>query len=351
VCVCVHVYVCVCMCVCVDCLPAISNTHSLFVYSGRIILLCRINPQVMRQDTSGSINLHASPTPQTPISMCATHNCVAISGQGGINFLYLDASSAALHNSGKKPQVKLLSKTAALGDYSSAEFSQLAMGGEGKLDGYCFALTKQGVLCVLRRGGGDTQSLPVAAAASQASWEIEKWVDLRLGHGAGLSLHTDVIVIGGKEGKVRLFEPTNLHHLATLPKPQLPPFLGMGCPDIAQLRLSGDAKTLVCLYADHNIVFWELDGIWAKPKPSMDGSTRFALHLCVCVRPASIMFGSIFCNSTLLYTTLPFSPHYSKLLHCTSLNFYAFHYTPAARRARRCVWATHLPATTAASGT
>ena len=158
---------------------------------------------------------------------------------------------------------------------------------------YMFALTNKGVLCAFTQK--DRKKAQQAATASSSAsahstsspnsptnqrwtWEIEKWVDLRLETGFCLSIavnltaeHKALLAIGGAEGKVRLFEPEKLAHVATLPRP--PPFIHAASslpshssqpvpagsyPPVLAVSLYSDLQRLVTVCADRTLVLWDI---------------------------------------------------------------------------------------------
>ena len=112
--------------------------------------------------------------------------------------------------------------------HKSATFTSVVCG-LANTTSYVFALTNKGVLCAFtQKDRKKAQSANTAAASPNSptnqrwSWEIEKWVDLRLETGYCLAIaasatseHKALLAIGGAEGKVRLFEPEKLAHVAT----------------------------------------------------------------------------------------------------------------------------------------
>ena len=117
-----------------------------------------------------------------------------------------------------------------------AEFVALVCG-QGALAHCVFALSKhgQGVVCVFTQkasnntsssadagAGAGAGAAGVGAAPRPLRWEIEKWMDVRMPDAAVLSVHDDVLAVGGGDSKLRVFVASSLKHLDTLPKPTGP---------------------------------------------------------------------------------------------------------------------------------
>ena len=172
--------------------------------------------------------------------------------------------------------------------HKSATFTSVVCG-LAHISSYIFAITNKGVLCAFtQKDRKKAQAAPASSSTSASSptsptnqrwtWEIEKWVDLRLETGYCLSIaanptaeHKALLAIGGAEGKVRLFEPEKLAHIATLPRP--PPFIHAAAslpshssqpappgsyPPVLAVSLYGDLQRLVTVCADRTLVLWDI---------------------------------------------------------------------------------------------
>ena len=169
--------------------------------------------------------------------------------------------------------------------HRAATFTSVVCGLAHTAD-YMFALTSKGVLCAFTQkdrkkaqaAASSSSSVPTSPIAQRWAWEIEKWVDLRLETGYCLSIaasstaeHKALLAIGGAEGKVRLFEPEKLAHVATLPRP--PPFLHAASslsahssqpapagsyPPVLAVSLYSDMQRLVSVGADRTLVLWDI---------------------------------------------------------------------------------------------
>jgi WD40 repeat protein len=122
------------------------------------------------------------------------------------------------------------------------------------------------------------------------SWEIEKWVDIRVDAGMALDISDTILTIAGAQGKIRLFEPSTFKHIVTLPRPAalvistpdttaagttppapLPPPSSVApsvagkpgvdlntYPHVMATKISSDNKRLLTVYADRSIVIWDI---------------------------------------------------------------------------------------------
>jgi len=108
------------------------------------------------------------------------------------------------------------------------------------------------------------QKEPLTAKVLEILWRIIQWVDMRLkGEGFCLSVTHKYLAIGGKKGRLRLFEPKKLKFIITLPSPS---FTTDGSSlDVCGCFLSQDSKRLVALYKSRDIVFYDISDPKAKP--------------------------------------------------------------------------------------
>ena len=155
---------------------------------------------------------------------------------------------------------------------------------------------------------GSPSQPPTASSSSGRRvwpWEIEKWVDLRLDTGYCINIASAagaaLLAIGGAEGKVRLFEPEQLQHVATLPRP--PPFIHAAAalssspaassaapapgtyPPTLALSLFPDLSKVVCFYADRSLVVWDA----RQPKERPIGVVRSFLSHAGCVWDVAVV--------------------------------------------------------------
>lgn len=98
--------------------------------------------------------------------------------------------------------------------------------------GAAFALTSGGILC---RFGVERRAL-------------EKWVDLKLDTGHCVVARDDVVAIAGAHGRIRLFAPSTLAHLATL----------QSAGDALGMVLAPDGQRLACALGDAGVTVWNV---------------------------------------------------------------------------------------------
>uniref|UniRef100_A0A2I2Z2S5 Uncharacterized protein n=1 Tax=Gorilla gorilla gorilla TaxID=9595 RepID=A0A2I2Z2S5_GORGO len=118
-------------------------------------------------------------------------------GNRHIKFWYLDDSKTSKVNA----TVPLLGRSGLLGELRNNLFTDVARG-RGKKADSTFCVTSSGLLCEF----SDRRLL-------------DKWVELRTTVAHCISVSQDYIFCGCADGTVRLFNPSNLHFLSTLPRP------------------------------------------------------------------------------------------------------------------------------------
>ncbi|KAJ7513335.1 hypothetical protein O6H91_24G001100 [Diphasiastrum complanatum] len=121
-----------------------------------------------------------------------------------------------------------------------------------------YALTSSGVLCLLHMG--------VA---------VEKWVDLKVERGYGISVSQTHVACACSDGIVRIFIVRSLTYAATLPRPaphgyhgltdaNFSTTLAMGhvqgvhFPDALACTFLSEGDKLAVVYDDHSLYFWDL---------------------------------------------------------------------------------------------
>lgn len=101
---------------------------------------------------------------------------------------------------------------------------------------------------------------------------LDKWVELRTTRAACLSVGSNLICIGCAEGIIRVFNPSNLHFICTLPRPHaLGTDLGRVVPrpeapslsrtkyaDTVAIALIEDSKKVTCVYNDRSMYVWDV---------------------------------------------------------------------------------------------
>uniref|UniRef100_A0A4W3KDA8 Mitogen-activated protein kinase binding protein 1 n=1 Tax=Callorhinchus milii TaxID=7868 RepID=A0A4W3KDA8_CALMI len=178
-------------------------------------------------------------------------------GNRHVKFWYLDASKASKVNA----TVPLLGRSGLLGDLRNNFFSDVACGRGRKADS-TFCITTSGLLCEFNQ-----RRL------------LDKWVELRVSPSAlshCLSVGEDYIFCGCADGTVRLFNPNNLHFIATMPRPHPlgtdiaavtePSHLFSNKPDAKYpdtIAVTYDLtnRWLSCVYNDHSLYVWDVKDV------------------------------------------------------------------------------------------
>ncbi|XP_049638357.1 mitogen-activated protein kinase-binding protein 1 [Suncus etruscus] len=212
----------------------------------------------------------------TAVSFSEDCSYFVTAGNRHIKFWYLDDSKTSKVNT----TVPLLGRSGLLGELRNNLFTDVACG-RGKKADSTFCITSSGLLCEF----SDRRLL-------------DKWVELRntdsftttVAH--CISVSQDYIFCGCADGTVRLFNPSNLHFLSTLPRPHA---LGTDVasiteasrlfssvnnaryPDTIALTFDPTNQWLSCVYNDHSIYVWDVRD------PKKVGKVYSALYHSSCV--------------------------------------------------------------------
>ncbi|XP_040082799.1 mitogen-activated protein kinase-binding protein 1 isoform X4 [Oryx dammah] len=212
----------------------------------------------------------------TAVSFSEDCSYFVTAGNRHIKFWYLDDSKTSKVNA----TVPLLGRSGLLGELRNNLFTDVACG-RGKKADSTFCITSSGLLCEF----SDRRLL-------------DKWVELRntdsftstVAH--CISVSQDYIFCGCADGTVRLFSPSNLHFLSTLPRPHA---LGTDIasvteasrlfsgaanaryPDTIALTFDPTNQWLSCVYNDHSIYVWDVRD------PKKVGKVYSALYHSSCV--------------------------------------------------------------------
>ncbi|XP_052502093.1 mitogen-activated protein kinase-binding protein 1 isoform X1 [Budorcas taxicolor] len=212
----------------------------------------------------------------TAVSFSEDCSYFVTAGNRHIKFWYLDDSKTSKVNA----TVPLLGRSGLLGELRNNLFTDVACG-RGKKADSTFCITSSGLLCEF----SDRRLL-------------DKWVELRntdsftttVAH--CISVSQDYIFCGCADGTVRLFNPSNLHFLSTLPRPHA---LGTDIasvteasrlfsgaanaryPDTIALTFDPTNQWLSCVYNDHSIYVWDVRD------PKKVGKVYSALYHSSCV--------------------------------------------------------------------
>ncbi|XP_040602014.1 mitogen-activated protein kinase-binding protein 1 isoform X4 [Mesocricetus auratus] len=212
----------------------------------------------------------------TAVSFSEDCSYFVTAGNRHIKFWYLDDSKTSKVNA----TVPLLGRSGLLGELRNNLFTDVACG-RGKKADSTFCITSSGLLCEF----SDRRLL-------------DKWVELRntdsftttVAH--CISVSQEYIFCGCADGTVRLFNPSNLHFLSTLPRPHA---LGTDIasiteasrlfsgganaryPDTIALTFDPTNQWLSCVYNDHSIYVWDVRD------PKKVGKVYSALYHSSCV--------------------------------------------------------------------
>ncbi|XP_026565539.1 mitogen-activated protein kinase-binding protein 1 isoform X2 [Pseudonaja textilis] len=206
----------------------------------------------------------------TAVSFSEDCSYFVTAGNRHIKFWYLADSKTSKVNA----TVPLLGRSGLLGELRNNFFTDVACG-RGKKADSTFCITSSGLLCEFN----DKRLL-------------DKWVELRTTVANCISVNHDYIFCGCADGTVRIFNPSNLHFVTTLPKPH---FLGMDIasiteasrlfsnvtdakyPDTIALTFDPNNQWLSCVYNDHSLYVWDVKD------PKKVGKVYSALYHSSCV--------------------------------------------------------------------
>ncbi|XP_007115387.1 mitogen-activated protein kinase-binding protein 1 isoform X2 [Physeter macrocephalus] len=206
----------------------------------------------------------------TAVSFSEDCSYFVTAGNRHIKFWYLDDSKTSKVNA----TVPLLGRSGLLGELRNNLFTDVACGRGRKADS-TFCITSSGLLCEF----SDRRLL-------------DKWVELRTTVAHCISVSQDYIFCGCADGTVRLFNPSNLHFLSTLPRPHALGtdiasvteasrlFSGVAnarYPDTIALTFDPTNQWLSCVYNDHSIYVWDVRD------PKKVGKVYSALYHSSCV--------------------------------------------------------------------
>ncbi|XP_012376276.1 mitogen-activated protein kinase-binding protein 1 isoform X2 [Dasypus novemcinctus] len=206
----------------------------------------------------------------TAVSFSEDCSYFVTAGNRHIKFWYLDDSKTSKVNA----TVPLLGRSGLLGELRNNLFTDVACG-RGKKADSTFCITSSGLLCEF----SDRRLL-------------DKWVELRTTVAHCISVSQDYIFCGCADGTVRLFNPSNLHFLNTLPRPHAlgtdiasiteASHLFSGAPsarypDTIALTFDPTNQWLSCVYNDHSIYVWDVRD------PKKVGKVYSALYHSSCV--------------------------------------------------------------------
>lgn len=118
-------------------------------------------------------------------------------GNRHVKFWYLDASKDRRVNS----TVPLIGRSGLLDDHKNSVFLGVACG-RGPAAASTYAITSAGLLCRFNRRR-----------------HLEAWVSLKTSSASCLAVSEDFLFCGCSDGVIRVFSPSDLQYLSTLPRP------------------------------------------------------------------------------------------------------------------------------------
>jgi WD40 repeat protein len=127
-------------------------------------------------------------------------------------------------------------------------------------DAVTYALSEEGVLCMLRGGS-----------------RVERWVDTRVTRGGALALGGEHVAVAAGDGVVRLFRVGTLAYRGTLPRPvrvgghdepetldevcETSPPPGVSFPDAIACAFDTDGTALTVAYSDRSVFVWDTKNV------------------------------------------------------------------------------------------
>ncbi|XP_026142279.1 mitogen-activated protein kinase-binding protein 1 isoform X1 [Carassius auratus] len=193
----------------------------------------------------------------TAVSFSDDSSYFVTAGNRHVKFWYLDHTKSSKVNA----TVPLLGRSGLLGELRNNFFSDVTCG-KGRKANSTFCITSSGLLCEFN----DKRML-------------DKWVELRKNDSfatsmaTSLSVSEDLIFCGCADGTVRVFSPTDLHFICTLPRPHS---LGTDIatvteashlfaykenvryPDTVAVSYDTTNRWLSCVYNDHSLYVWDV---------------------------------------------------------------------------------------------
>ncbi|XP_072552931.1 mitogen-activated protein kinase-binding protein 1-like [Salminus brasiliensis] len=187
----------------------------------------------------------------TAVSFSEDSSYFVTAGNRHVRFWYLEPCNA---NKVQAP-VPLLGRSGLLGELQNNFFCDVACGLGEKSDS-TFCITSSGLLCEFNE-----------------KRMLDKWVDLRTSRARSVSVTEGLIFCACADGMVRVFSPTDLHFICTLPRPH---HLGTDVAAVTQASHLFSSKPdsrypdsvavtydpvnlwLSCVYNDHSLYVWNV---------------------------------------------------------------------------------------------
>ncbi|XP_048586739.1 mitogen-activated protein kinase-binding protein 1 isoform X2 [Nematostella vectensis] len=189
------------------------------------------------------------------ICFSETANFFVTCGIRHVKFWYFDTeTNKSKHNK----TLPIMGRSALLGELRNNAFCDVACG-TGENSDYTYCVTNSGMLC-----------------SFGAKRVLDKWVELRASKAQCIAVSEKYIFCGCTDGIIRVFNPSTLEFVNTLPKPH---FLGVNIADgidpshlipktgnvsyadTVALALDTCNYRLTCVYNDHSLYVWDLKDI------------------------------------------------------------------------------------------
>ncbi|KAF4070758.1 hypothetical protein AMELA_G00277220 [Ameiurus melas] len=196
----------------------------------------------------------------TAVSFSEDSSYFVTAGNRHVRYWYLEPCNS---NKQLTAPVPLLGRSGLLGELQNNNFCDVACGRGGKSES-TFCITSSGLLCEFNERR-----------------MLDKWVDLRTSTASALFVTEELIFCACADGTVRVFSPSDLHFICTLPRPH---HLGTDVSAVNQtshlFSTKPDARYpdsvavtydpvnfwLSCVYNDHSLYVWDVQDLWRVGK-------------------------------------------------------------------------------------
>ncbi|XP_034169305.2 mitogen-activated protein kinase-binding protein 1 isoform X1 [Pangasianodon hypophthalmus] len=188
----------------------------------------------------------------TAVSFSEDSSYFVTAGNRHVRYWYLEPCNS---NKQLTAPVPLLGRSGLLGELQNNNFCDVACGRGGKSES-TFCITSSGLLCEFNE-----------------KRMLDKWVDLRTSTASALFVTEELIFCACADGTVRVFSPSDLHFICTLPRPH---HLGVDVsaatqashlfsnkpdaryPDSVAVTYDPANLWLSCVYNDHSLYVWDV---------------------------------------------------------------------------------------------
>ncbi|XP_056297142.1 WD repeat-containing protein 62-like [Pseudoliparis swirei] len=184
------------------------------------------------------------------VSFSQDNSYFVTAGNRHVKFWYLNASKERRVNS----TVPLIGRSGLLGDHKNSVFSGVVCG-RGLMASSTYCITSSGLLCLFN-----------------SSRHLEAWVNLK-SSASCLAVSEDVVFCGCADGVIRVFSPSGLQYVSTLPRPHrlgvdltqisvpLPAGPAARYPDTWAVTFDPAARQLTSVYNDHSVYVWDVKDV------------------------------------------------------------------------------------------